>query len=62
LVAAHSPATDDRISHGCAHPAPRPLGLQALPEWVARPEGSGRTPPTIVIEGVDELVEALLVA
>jgi hypothetical protein len=39
-----------------------PLGLQALPEWVARPEGSGRTPPTIVIEGLDELVETLLAA
>jgi hypothetical protein len=39
-----------------------PLGLQALPEWVARPEGSDRTPPTFVIEGLDELVEALQVA
>jgi hypothetical protein len=29
---------------------------------LARPEGFGRTPPTIVIEGVDELVEALLAA
>jgi hypothetical protein len=27
---------------------------------MARPEGSERTPPTIVIEGVQELVEALL--
>jgi hypothetical protein len=30
--------------------------------FVARPEGSERTPPTIVIEGVEELVEALLAA
>ena len=29
---------------------------------VARPEGSGRTSPTIVIEGLDELVETLLAA
>jgi hypothetical protein len=29
---------------------------------VARPEGTGHTPPTIVIEGVEELVEALLTA
>jgi hypothetical protein len=29
---------------------------------MARPEGSEHTPPTIVIEGVDELVEALLAA
>ncbi len=29
---------------------------------MARPEGFGRTPPTIVIEGVDELVEVLLAA
>jgi hypothetical protein len=29
---------------------------------MARPEGTERTPPTIVIEGVDELVEALLAA
>jgi hypothetical protein len=29
---------------------------------VARPEGLERTPPTIVIEGVEELVEALLAA
>jgi hypothetical protein len=35
---------------------------QHLPEWVARPEGFGRTPPTFVIEGIDELVEALLAA
>jgi hypothetical protein len=35
----------------------------ALPEAVmARPEGSERTPPTIVIEGLDELVEALRAA
>jgi hypothetical protein len=27
---------------------------------VARPEGPGHTSPTIVIEGVEELVEALL--
>jgi hypothetical protein len=33
-----------------------------LPEWVARPEGFERTPPTIVIEGVEELVEVLLAA
>jgi hypothetical protein len=29
---------------------------------LARPEGSERTPPTIVIEGLEELVEALLAA
>jgi hypothetical protein len=29
---------------------------------VARPEGFERTPPTIVIEGVEELVEVLLAA
>jgi hypothetical protein len=29
---------------------------------LARPEGFEHTPPTIVIEGVDELVEALLAA
>jgi hypothetical protein len=29
---------------------------------VARPEGFERTPPTIVIEGVDELVKALRAA
>jgi hypothetical protein len=29
---------------------------------LARPEGFGRTPPTIVIEGIEELVEALLAA
>jgi hypothetical protein len=29
---------------------------------LARPEGVGRAPPTIVIEGVDELVEALQAA
>jgi hypothetical protein len=35
----------------------------ALPEAVmARPEGSEHTPPTIVIEGLDELVETLLAA
>jgi hypothetical protein len=33
-----------------------------LPEWVARPEGFEHTPPTIVIEGLNELVEALLAA
>jgi hypothetical protein len=33
----------------------------ARPE-VSRPEGTGRTPPTIVIEGLEELVEALLAA
>jgi len=32
------------------------------PEWVGRPEGFERTPPTIVIEGVEELVEVLLAA
>ncbi len=31
-------------------------------EKVTRPEGFERTPPTIVIEGVEELVEALLAA
>jgi hypothetical protein len=30
--------------------------------FVARPEGFEHTLPTIVIEGVEELVEALLVA
>jgi hypothetical protein len=35
----------------------------ALPQVVmARPEGSERTPPTFVIEGVQELVEALRAA
>jgi hypothetical protein len=35
----------------------------ALPEAVmARPEGTERTPPTIVIEGLDEMVQALLAA
>ena len=35
----------------------------ALPQVVmARPEGSKRTPPTFVIEGLDELVQALLAA
>jgi hypothetical protein len=35
----------------------------ALPEAVmARPEGTGHTPPTIVIEGLDLFVEALLAA
>ena len=35
----------------------------ALPEVVmARPEGTGRTPPTFVFEGVEELVEVLLAA
>jgi hypothetical protein len=29
---------------------------------LARPEGTGRTSPTIVIEGLEELVEALLAA
>lgn len=29
---------------------------------VARPEGTGRTSPTIVIEGLEELVETLLAA
>jgi hypothetical protein len=29
---------------------------------LALPEGTGHTPPTIVIEGVEELVEALLAA
>ena len=29
---------------------------------LARPEGFERTPPTIVIEGVEELVEVLLAA
>jgi hypothetical protein len=29
---------------------------------LARPEGSGHTPPTLVIAGVEELVEALLAA
>jgi hypothetical protein len=32
------------------------------PELVARPEGTERTPPTIVIEGLDEMVQALLAA
>jgi hypothetical protein len=27
---------------------------------LARPEGFERTPPTIVIEGLDEMVQALL--
>ena len=35
----------------------------ALPEVVmARPEGTEHTPPTIVIEGLDEMVQALLAA
>jgi hypothetical protein len=35
----------------------------ALPQVVmARPEGFEHTPPTIVIEGMDELVEALRAA
>jgi hypothetical protein len=35
----------------------------ALPEVVmARPEGFERTPPTIVVAGVDELVQILLAA
>jgi len=34
------------------------LGVDAL----ARPEGFEHAPPTIVIEGVDELVEALRAA
>ncbi len=29
---------------------------------LARPEGSEHTPPTLVIEGVQELVEVLLAA
>jgi hypothetical protein len=29
---------------------------------LAHPEGSEHTPPTIVIEGLDELVETLLAA
>ena len=33
-----------------------------MPLRLARPEGSGRTPPTIVIEGLEELVQALLAA
>jgi hypothetical protein len=33
-----------------------------LPEWVARPEGTRRTPPTFVIDSLEELVEVLLVA
>jgi hypothetical protein len=31
-------------------------------DQLARPEGFERTPPTIVIEGVEELVEALRAA
>jgi hypothetical protein len=38
--------------------APTPLHVVVL----ARPEGSERTPPTIVIEGLDEMVQALLAA
>jgi hypothetical protein len=29
---------------------------------VARPEGTERTPPTFVIEGLDEMVQILLAA
>jgi hypothetical protein len=29
---------------------------------LARPEGIGHSPPTIVIEGLDEMVQALLAA
>jgi hypothetical protein len=36
----------------------RPVGFVVL----ARPEGSEHTPPTMVIEGVQELVKALLAA
>jgi hypothetical protein len=40
----------------------RPWVGMDLPERVARPEGTERTPPTIVIEGLDEIVQALLAA
>jgi hypothetical protein len=43
-------------SSGPATPTPQHVVV------LARPEGTGRTPPTIVIEGVEELVERLLAA
>ena len=57
-----------RSNRGRAHridalaPAPPCCVAMDLPEWVARPEGFEHTPPTIVIEGLNELVEALLAA
>lgn len=42
-----------------------PLGLEhtcCFTRELARPEGFGRASPTIVIEGVEELVEALRAA
>ena len=38
------------------------LALALLEAVLARPEGIGHTPPTILIEGLDELVQALLAA
>jgi hypothetical protein len=43
--------------------APRPRTNELFhAQKVARPEGTERTPPTIVIEGVEEMVERLLAA
>jgi hypothetical protein len=38
------------------------MGDCAATVVLARPEGTEHTPPTIVIEGVEELVDALLAA
>jgi len=46
------------LPHRPGPPRRRPDPLAA----VARPEGFERTPPTFVIEGVEELVKALLAA
>jgi hypothetical protein len=37
-------------------------GSNGTPETLARPEGFEHTPPTIVIEGSNEMVQALLAA
>jgi hypothetical protein len=51
------------IASNALTPAPMPLGWAwTYPSGLARPEGFERTPPTFVIEGIEELVEVLLAA
>ena len=49
------------VAAGCdsSHGAKVPTQIK---QGLARPDGTGRTPPTIVVEGVEELVKALLAA
>jgi hypothetical protein len=50
----------ERLS-GLTHVATHVSPMSRL-KTMARPEGTGHTPPTIVIEGVDDMVEVLLAA